>query len=164
MFESFDNTQRFADAVKRIVNDSRSTDRQKRDARRTINEFEKFSWAPDVMARAAEHLGISGFYFDEDGDLQYEDPDQAPTLVGLVIETLLQRYMDAITLGVEMPTLTIKEAAIYLGVTVDAVKNYMYRRGHGLRAVKRGHDLMFTKEALDNFQKPRAGRPRMPVQ
>ena len=54
-----------------------------------------------------------------------------------------------------------KEAAEYLGLSVQGIKHHIYTSGDLVPDAKIGRNLVFTKATLDNFesQKRTPGRP-----
>lgn len=157
MFDHYTHTQAFADAVKRIVYDSGAPRPQQRPALNAISSFERCDWRPEVMQECADYLNITGLRLDDENRLIYDEPDQAPTQAALVIEVLLTRYVEALE-GIQAPVYSTKEAAVYLGVSVPTIKKYVHQT-ESLPSIKRGHALIFTREMLDAFEKPKYGRP-----
>jgi excisionase family DNA binding protein len=54
---------------------------------------------------------------------------------------------------------TVKQAADYLGMTVDGIKYHLYKSGY-LVGKTVGRDVLFTREELDRFKAtaPKPGR------
>lgn len=163
MREQFEYTQRFADAIKAVANVPKALPAQRRAALDAVSRFEGCDWQPEVMQRCIEFLNIKGLELDGEGRLVYNDPDVSRVQGALMVEVLLNRYADILETGIELPTYSTREAAVYLGVSVEAVKTYVHRDKSKtrLKGIKRGHDLMFTREALDQLERPKVGRPRL---
>jgi hypothetical protein len=154
MFDQFTDTQAFADAVKRIVLlDENAPSEQQESALEAIHAFEKFDWDADVMEGAANAMNVSGFSLEAD-QLVYDQPDGA----AVVMDVLLNQYMKKMQ-GLDSPEYTMKEAAVYLGISIPELEDYVFQQ-QIIQPLRRGDALVFGRELLEAFAVPETSRAR----
>ena len=151
MFDEFTDTQAFADAVKQMVLNAKSSSEQRADALKAISQFEKFGWQPETMQYTLDELDISGFHMNGD-QLTYDQPDMA----ALVIDVLLNRYMKKMQ-GLDSQVYTAKEAAVYLGVSMAQLEDYVFNQ-QLIKPIRRGDALVFGRELLEAYKKPKTSQ------
>lgn len=170
MFENMHHTD-VADQFKRLIRQVRPLgDHEivllKRRALAAVQAFEGCAWRDWLLGEAVQRAGPGRIVLLPDGTLAYESGADRP---GEAVETLLAVLEDYLSkagceisaLPPDLPLLTIKEAAIYLGVAENAIKHWVYRSGH-LIGLLRGKMLFFSQEELDRVkaEPPQDGRPR----
>lgn len=161
MFRNY-QLQNVADMLKRLIENadrrSNAARRGKQAALQALQEFERSSWNPDAFETAV--LDTGGHFALDGKRLTYAGDD-----VLTDAQAVLTRYYEVFPTARPKPeridadaaaTMTIAQAAKYLGVSRDTMKKYVYRDKviHGTEINPRLR--LFSADELDAY------RPHMP--
>jgi hypothetical protein len=152
MYNELTTTQPIADAIKRVLLRrpvSRSSGWDEKRLGTILNNFEATGWHSaafeDVMSR---HPDMGDFVIEEGGRVEFLASSGDLLAVREAVSEALRDYT---RMMLPSPLLGTRDAAMYLGIGYDQMKNYASREPKRIEGQLIGKTLVFSREELDRF-------------
>lgn len=162
MLDEYTHIQAMADQLKALVHRAKVSKYKEQQTVRLINKIERAGWHARAMQRALDETAPGRFGW-QDKRLTFAPSGEDNEDVATYVQRVIRRYAELIEHELFGDVMGIQDAALYLETSVIALNKAIYRAG-ALKAQKLGHDLMFTRQQLDEYKATRkVGRPKQKV-
>lgn len=159
MIEEYTHIQPMADKFKHLILYSGVSKSKQVQTIRLINKIERAGWAPRAMQQAIDEIAPGRFGWDA-ARLMFTAADVNDEDAATYVQRVIRRYAELIEYPLFGEVMGIEDAALYLGVSTIYLKKSA--ADGTLKGEKPGHDLIFTRAQLDQFNENRrpVGRPK----